>query len=73
VLKFDDNDVDCERDVETVVFVRVGDLFDEKDCEVVELVIELIVVGVGDRIGVFDGGGRGISKISTTLEYPLEP
>jgi hypothetical protein len=37
VLKFDDNDVDCE---------RFGD--------------------------IFEGVGRGISKISTTSEYPLE-
>jgi hypothetical protein len=38
VLKFDDNDVDCERDDEIVMFVRVGDVFDERDCEgVVEL------------------------------------
>jgi hypothetical protein len=94
--------VDCERDDEIVVFVRVGDIFDESDCEVVgELVIgdvivekieigeevcveidefddvfdESVVVGVGTVGGVVGGGrdGSGISKISTTLEYPLEP
>jgi hypothetical protein len=32
VLEFDDNDVDCERDAEIVVFVRVGDVFAEIDC-----------------------------------------
>jgi hypothetical protein len=32
VLKFDDNDVDCEGDDEIVVFVSVGDVFDESDC-----------------------------------------
>jgi hypothetical protein len=32
VLKFDDNDVDCERDDEIVVFVKVGDVFDGIDC-----------------------------------------
>jgi hypothetical protein len=78
-LEFDDNAVDCERDKEFVVFVKVGDVFDERDCGiVVELVI---VVGEPDIVGEVEddscievGGrfGRGISKISTTSEYPLE-
>jgi hypothetical protein len=75
VLEFDDNDVDCERDVEIVVFVRVGDVFDESDCEgVVELVIvvEEIETDEGVEIGVFDEVERGISKISTISEYPFE-
>jgi NifU-like protein involved in Fe-S cluster formation len=74
VLKFDDNDVLCERDDEIVVFVRVGDVFDESDCgDVVELLVvsEVEIDEVVD-IGVFEGGGRGISTISTTSEGPLE-
>jgi hypothetical protein len=39
VLEFDDNDVDCERDDEFVVFVRVGDVVDE---------------GVGGDVGELD-------------------
>jgi hypothetical protein len=31
VLEFDDNDVDCERDVEIAVFVGVDDVFDGSD------------------------------------------
>jgi hypothetical protein len=66
VLKFDDNGVVCERDDEIVVFVRVGDVFDESDCGIV---VEFVVVGIIE-IGVFIRGG--ISKISTISEYPLE-
>jgi hypothetical protein len=61
VLKFVNNNVDCERDDEIVVFVTVGDVV-ESDCEDV-------VVGIIE-IGVFIRGG--ISKISTISEYPLE-
>jgi hypothetical protein len=68
VLEFDDNDVDCERDDEIVVFVRVDDVFDESDCE--------LDVGELDVVGVeIDGGGgnrRVISKISTTSESLFE-
>jgi hypothetical protein len=59
VLEFDDNDVDCERDDEIVVFVRVGDASDENDCE--DVMVEDEVVEVG-------GGGKGISKKSTAFE-----
>jgi hypothetical protein len=46
VLKFDDNDVDCETDDEIVVFVRVGDVFDERDCGGVgEVEIDIGVIG----------------------------
>jgi uncharacterized protein related to proFAR isomerase len=43
VLEFDDNDVNCERDDEIVVFVRVGDVVD---------VVELDVGEVGTEEGV---------------------
>jgi hypothetical protein len=36
VLEFDDNDVDCERDDEIVVFVSVGDVFDEGHCRIIQ-------------------------------------
>jgi hypothetical protein len=52
VLEFGDNDVDCERDDEIVVFVRVGDVDDESDCGDV---VELEVVGVEIGTGVVDG------------------
>jgi hypothetical protein len=71
VLKFDDNDVDCERNDEIVVFVRVGDVSDKNDCgDSVEFDVEEV-----EGIGVGEGGsGQFISKqkISTTLEYSLE-
>jgi hypothetical protein len=84
VLEFDDNDVDCERVDEIVVFVRVGVVFDEIDCGTVVEVdnveeVEIGEIGVIDDgmrsvdNGVFDEeGGNGISKISTISEYPLE-
>jgi hypothetical protein len=73
VLEFGDNDVDCERGDEVVLFVvfaSVGDGFGEIDCgDVVEFVAGTFIVE-GVNIGMFGGGGRGISKISTTLEIP---
>jgi hypothetical protein len=84
VLKFVDNDVDCERDDEIVVFMKVGvgDVLDESDCEdVVKLDVgefgivddsEGVVFGCKEGVGIGSGCGTGISKISTTLEYPPE-
>jgi hypothetical protein len=71
------DDVDFERDGDIVMFVRVGDVFDESDCGAVE---ELdIVVDVGEvdgdedvEIGVFDEREKGISKISTISRGPFE-
>jgi hypothetical protein len=61
VLKFDENDVDCERDNEVVVFVRVGDVLDEIVCgDVAELERE---VEINEELG-----SREISIISTTSE-----
>jgi hypothetical protein len=58
-LEFDDNDVDYERDVEIVVFVRVGNMF-VGDCEGIVGNVEgggvLGVVGV-EGGGVLRGGG----------------
>jgi hypothetical protein len=73
VLEFDDNDVDCERDDEIVVF-------DESDCGiVVELVVEVDVVveevetdeNIGVEIGVLDEVESEISKISTISKIPF--
>jgi hypothetical protein len=77
VLEFDDNDVDCEKDDEIVVFVRIGDAFDEIDCgkvvvglDVGELVIirREVETDEGVTIDVLNEVGKGISKISTTFE-----
>jgi hypothetical protein len=75
VLGFDDNDVNCKRDNEIIVFLRVGDKFFENNCRVVVKIycgdVEEICEVV--ELDVFDGGGRrGISKVSTTSEYPFE-
>jgi hypothetical protein len=80
MLEFDDNNVDCERDDKSVVFVRVGDIFGENDCDcgiVVEELVVVVVVGKdeiekGEETGILGGGGRGISKISTISEGPFE-
>jgi hypothetical protein len=87
VLKFGNNSVDCERDDKVVVFVKVRDVFDENDGGFfVKLDIGEVELDVRVEIGMFDegrdgdeddkvskfGAGRGISKISTTSEYPLE-
>jgi hypothetical protein len=74
VLEFDVDDVDCERNDEIVVFVKVGDEFDENDdCEdIVELDVEEVEIGmfIDD---VFGGGdGDEISKISTLSEAFFE-
>jgi hypothetical protein len=76
VLEFDDNDVDCERDDEIVVFVRVGDVFDESDCEGVGE-LDVVEVGIDENVGVeidvFDEVESEISKMSTTFEKtPIE-
>jgi hypothetical protein len=77
VLKFDDNDVNWESDDEFVMFVKVGDVFDETVCgDVVELDsvgdVGEVEIDEGVEIGVLVGGGSGISKISTTSEDVLE-
>jgi hypothetical protein len=84
VLEFDDNDVDCERDDEIVVFVRVGDVFGKSDCGVVVVEGDEVEIVLGEKIGVFGGDGdKGDNccgkqflskqtKISTTSEGPLE-
>jgi hypothetical protein len=66
--------VDCERDDEFVVFVKVGDIVEVRDCGVVVEFDGDIEFGVFDGIDVDAGGitgGRGISKISTTLDTPI--
>jgi hypothetical protein len=49
VLEFGDNDVDCERVVEIVMFVRVGVAFDE-------VVVFVVFASVGDGFGEIDCG-----------------
>jgi hypothetical protein len=74
MLGFGDKDVDCERDDEIVVFVKVGNVVDESDCGDVEKLVvdEDVGIDVIGEVGAVGGRfGRGISKISTTLEYPL--
>jgi hypothetical protein len=77
VLEFDDYDVDYEGDDEIVVFLRVGDMFDENDCgnigELIVIVVGEVEIDEGVDTGVFRGGGSGISKISTVSKSPLEP